>query len=208
MDDLCDKSREFIRSALANATAPPPEFPRVNAYACKKCGHITHTVDVADGTATMVLPCMAHTQSKIVLVDGAKASVCSGEMFSTFYSVDFETFDLRDIEFEWRFATLPEYQRYKAKGQALADHVADGGLVLHPRKNRDAPMFTHGGFWVRPDGARLSDGEAEGLQTGLQTLKEVVRLDIEKTKRKAHQKMLERHKAQAKRKAKRKGQGK
>jgi hypothetical protein len=200
--DMCDSTREKIAAALHNAKEPPPEFPRVNTYHCKKCGHTMNTVDVAEGTTTMVLPCMAHTQSSIQLVTGEKATVCSGEMLSTFYSVDHDTFDLDDIEFEWRYATLPEYESYKAKGMALANHVADGGLVLHKRTNKDAPMFTHGGFFVRPDGTRLSDGEAQALQTGLQVLKETVRLDIAKMKRKAHAKEQKRQKARAKRKKK------
>ena len=199
---MCDATREKVTSILANATEPPPEFPKVNLYACMTCGHTTHTVDVADGVSSMMIPCMTHTQAKIELVTGEKARVCSGQMVSTFYALEWEQFNFDDIEFEWRFATLPEYQRYKSRGIALANHVADGGLVMHPRKNKDAPMLTHGGFFARPDGYRLSDDEAAGLQTGLQTLKEVIRLDAYKAKRKAHSRGMAKHKARKNRKRK------
>jgi hypothetical protein len=203
LENMSDGAREKIAAAIRNAKEPPPEFPRVNTYVCKRCDHVTHTVDVAEGTTTMILPCMAHTQSRIVLVTGEKATHCNGEMLSTFYAVDPDNFDLGDVEFEWRYSTLPEYQGYKAKGLAIANHVADGGLVLHKRSNRNAPMFTHGGFYVREDGTRLTDGEVANTRTGLQTLKEVVRLDMEKAKRKRHQKMLEGHISAKKRKNRR-----
>ena len=208
LENMCDSSREFIVNVITNATTPPPEFPKVNIYACAKCGHITYTVDVADGVASMMLPCMSNSETRITLPDGSKPQLCDGQMVSTFYDVLWEDFDLSQIKYEWRYATLPEYKRYKSRGDELANHVADGGLILHPRKNENAPMWTHGGFFVRPDGSRLSDQEAAVLKTGLQTLKEVIRLDMAKTmkknKHREHQKMLNRHKSKSKRKDKNK----
>lgn len=196
---------EKVAEAIKEHRDPPPDFPRVNSYVCKTCGHVSHTVDVAEGTTTMILPCMARTESRIELVTGEKATVCGGEMLSSFYCVDFDSFDFDDIAFEWRYATLPEYRDYKKKGLALANHVADGGLVLHKRTNKEAAMLTHGGKFVRPNGTFLSDSEADALQTGLQVLKEVVRLDVDKVKRKRHAKLMQ---EQARKKKRRRKRGK
>lgn len=191
---------EEIRTAIAEAKPQSPDSPRINTYICKECGHHTHTVDVAEGTTTMVLPCMKGVDSKIVNALGEGITSCSGQMTSTFYAA--RDIPLSDVKYEWRYATLPEYRDYKKKHMALADHVASGGLVMHKRGNKDALVLTHGNFYAKPDGTRLTEAEVESNKTGLQILKDTIRLEKSKIKRKRHDALMKQQKTKQKRRAK------
>lgn len=205
---MTDEARAEISKALDFDGAEDPANPKINLYVCKECGHKTYTVDVARGTTSMVLPCMSHTEAKVLGADGQKAHACSGEMLSTFYSVDHSKVSLQDVKFEWRYATLPEYRDYRKRGQALADHVASGGLVLHRRSNPNAPVLTHGDCFVRPNGTALSKEEEASLETGLQVLKRTVRLDVAKAKKKFNVKKAKQDKDRASRRKKNKAKRK
>ena len=196
-------TEKAVSVRLEAASKPEETWPRLNLYKCRECEGEVFTLDVADGTTPFMLPCIAHKESVILNAGGGNARPkCHGQMQSCFYAVKPEEIPLPDVRYEWRYATLPEYQAYRAKHMSLATHVADGGLVLHLRKNPDAPFLTHGGFFMRPNGERLSDKEVSTLHTGLQVLKETLRLERAKAKRKEGNRRRAKENKVAKRRAK------
>ena len=194
--------KETVAESINNASKPSPNSPRINTYMCTSCSGKVHTVDVSEGTTPMTLPCLVNSDSGLLDSNGDKVASCSGQMMSSFYSVT--DVSLKDVDYEWRFATIPEYAEYRKKNKSVAEHVAQGGLILHKRSNKDSPVLTHGGGYVRPNGELLDDKESSTLKSGLEVLKQVLKLEVDKAKRKAHIKRMLKNKKKSKRKGKRK----
>jgi len=176
---------ETIVANSAREDAMPDDAPRVNAYVCDKCGTVAYCVDVSEGTTPMVIPCLSSDGSKIVLLGGGKAHSCSGNMKSAWYSVRPGDVDLVSIPYEWRAATIEKYKQFKKTRPALADHIMNGGLMLHKRTNSNGPILTHGGFYIRPDGSRLTEDEEDSMMSGIERLKVFLKLELTMMKREA-----------------------
>jgi len=187
-----EKTEKIIRvsTRITAGINPPESFPRVNAYICEKCGKVTYSVDVAEGTTPMRIPCIASDSKVIQLVGGGKASACSGHMMSAWYSVFPEDVDLKEVAYEWRSPSLEVYKQMKKSNSPVADHVAKGGLVLHKRTNKNAPMMTHGGYYVRTDGSRLTEDEESSLLTGLEKLRGFIKMELGFVKQEVHAKNI------------------
>lgn len=195
-DVAAEMAARITKSQTMRVTALQP---RVNLYVCAACGFRLHTLETAEGNVQTTLPCLSTDQSRILLTDGTKAHHCGGIMMSAFHAVEPDEYKLEEIGYEWRSCTLDQYKEFQKKHQVFADHVAKGGLVLHRRNNKNAPYITHGKFYMRPDGTRLSDQEAAVRMKDLAILVEHLRMQKQKINRKAHSRQMERNKAKAKR---------
>ena len=129
----------------------------VNAYICQKCGHIVFTVDVAEGTTPMAIPCThrpTQEESNIIGMDGKPALPevrCKGHMVSSFYAVKPTDYDMSEVEFEWRSPSLELFQKFRKAKSVLLDHVLGGGLVLHVRDDK-SPIRLHSGEFKHSEG--------------------------------------------------------
>ena len=182
-----DKLEEVtkITDRIQSGQSPPDDFPRVNAYVCDKCGYVVHTVDVADGNTPLAIPCLSADATNIIGMDGKKTHHCSGAMSSAWYSVMPGDVDLKDISYEWKSPSIAFYQKLRKNKPSLADHAAKGGLLLHKRVDRDGPVITHGKFYVKPDGTRLSEREEEGRVSALEKLKAFIKQELSSARKKS-----------------------
>lgn len=151
--------------------------PRVNAYICSKCGDITYTVDCADGSSQLAIPCQKKS-SKLLNMHGTEALVCDGYMLSSFYTVKVGEYDVDDITHEWYAPSLEEYQKLvRNKSETAVNHVTKGGLLLRDRT--DHPVFTHGEAFVTKEGEELDEEQTQLLFTGFERLRAAVKLKVQ-----------------------------
>lgn len=169
---------DALRTSIESNYVPQGLDPRVNAYACPDCGGRVLTVDCADGTTPMSLPCFTAEgrKSNIIMMGGAPAKPqCQGTMVSQWYSLAPESYVLAGVKYEWRLPSIERYMEMKKKEPALAHHVLHGGLILHNRT--DAAVLTHGGAFVL-DG-RVLEGEELGKVLGpFALLRDMVEIEL------------------------------
>jgi hypothetical protein len=105
----------------------------INEYVCQKCGGITRTINRDEGTTPFMTGCRA--------VIGAG---CKGLAQSSFYRVS----QNRLPHWEWIRPTPEEFERWlkdhkqEEHREAIAEHVAQGGMVL--RKCNAADLGSYG----------------------------------------------------------------
>lgn len=88
---------------------------RVNCYVCRNCGHITKTIDLADG----VTPYM-HTCEN-----------CGQVAISTFYE---DIAPTQEPTQGWYRPTLKEVLKWRSKNDGMVEHFLKGGLYVRKIK--------------------------------------------------------------------------
>lgn len=176
--------------------------PRVNAYVCTECGHITYTVDCAEGTTPFTLAC--QKKSSILDMNGKEVKPCNGNAMSSMYSITPADYDWpEDITHEWYAPSIEEYNKIKKnKSRAVLDHVTLGGLLLRERTNH--PVLTHGDEFIDAEGNPLNDAEIGALRSGLERLRVATELTLASRKRKDRIRDEQARQRKAKARAKRK----
>jgi hypothetical protein len=174
-----DERSIVIRNLKNNVKAnhqPADDDPCVNAYICQKCGHIAFTVDTAEGTTPMAIPCThAPTQQEgsVVGVDGKpvqQREKCDGHMVSSFYLVKPIDYDMADVEFEWRSPSLELFHTLRKTRSPLLGHLLEGGLMLCKR-DHNSPVRLHSGEFVKATGEVLTDEELGNHRSQVEKLR-------------------------------------
>lgn len=122
----------------------------VNAYTCEKCGGTICTVNLDAGVTPMFLACRA--------VPSDLVKDCDGSMVSAWYRGT----EAMTPTWGWHQATPKQIRRMKRNDPAMADHCAQGGLLLRelteeeqkqyrpnalpfPRRGPDVPNWVRSG---------------------------------------------------------------
>lgn len=181
-EELTSSERAIIirnlRRNVDEQYAPEPDQPMVNAYVCQKCGHVAFTVDTAEGTTPMSIPC-THApvveEGRLVGLDGStplqREQRCGGHMVSSWYAVRPGDYCLsEDVEFEWRSPSLGLFHKLRKQRSPLLDHLLAGGLVLCKR-DHNSPVRLHSGEFLHPDGHLLTDEELANHRSAVEKLR-------------------------------------
>lgn len=221
-EQLNPEDEELIRARFIERLADQvdedfthvPEQPRVNAYICQECGHIEFTVDAAEGTTPMALPCLSppeEAESQILDSTGAPAREekrCAGVMSSAFYAIKPDDFDLSEIKYEWRSPDVELYLKWRRKKSSLANHIMRGGLVLQNRTDKSGPVLRHDGEFMFADGTLLTDEQVGSHRSSVERLRAMCALHADAQRRKEAAKKKQQEQKRAKLRAKRKAKNK
>jgi hypothetical protein len=101
------------------------KIPRENAYICPK-GHVTMTVDVADGVTPMFLGC--------------RDLGCREIAQSRMYPRQPRPENFPAPKWEWYRPTQKQAERKEHKYPGTLDHVKNGGLLLRERTGAE-PVY-------------------------------------------------------------------
>jgi hypothetical protein len=211
-----DERAIVIRNLKTNVESqhqPEPDEPMVNAYICQQCGHVAFTVDTAEGTTPMSIPCThAPTQEEgnIVGMDNQplqKQERCAGHMVSSWYCVKRGDYCMEEVEFEWRSPSINLFHKLRKQRSPLLGHVLDGGLMLCKR-DANSPVRLHSGEFMKPCGKVLTDDELAGHRSEVERLRAGMALykaaQAARDRDKENRVKRNRDKARAARKAKKK----
>lgn len=101
------------------------KLPRENAYVCPK-GHVTMTVDVAEGVTPMFLGC--------------KELGCNSMASSSMYPKVPRPSHLPAPKWEWYRPTRKQALKKERQYPGTLDHVENGGLLLRERTGAE-PVY-------------------------------------------------------------------
>ena len=90
---------------------------KFNCYDCGDCGHVTKTIDRADGITPFMMEC----------------EKCQAISYSSFYE---DTEPKKEATWEWVRPSLSETLKFRKEFETL-EHILQGGLVI--RKIDEAP---------------------------------------------------------------------
>lgn len=154
--DNKSSAKHIIKRMKENVECDP-SWPRVNAYVCANCGHITFTVDTVEGTTPAMIACES-------------GSGCKGAMQSAFYSVKPIDYEGEIITHEWLLPSIQMWRRVLKFDRHTAIHVANGGLVLY-RKRSNGPVLCHGGHYITEIGGSVVEDSV--IRSGMGHVREL-----------------------------------
>lgn len=109
MKSLKQITRQYIAMLKQGNNSDPVDKNRVNCYTCRKCKHITKTIDRDTGVTPFVVNCER----------------CNGEAQSSFY---IDIAPNQDPTFEWYRPSVKEIFKKDRKNDGRLSHVLSGGL--------------------------------------------------------------------------------
>ena len=98
---------------------------RENVYTCQKCGGLTVTIDIDEGTTPFMIRCRAKD------VFALAVPYCDGQAVSSFYPKGPRPAHIPAPEWEWY---RPDDDETSKQNAATKEHIERGGLLLRRRQ--------------------------------------------------------------------------